>query len=319
MDINERLVALESVVESHTKELDELREVLKIMKAKNLASATPQATALASKDDEFEALKVLLESNQWPAAVESYLICNNNSEQDKQDRAEGILDLIIDVHLEKLGFLDFGCGEGHVVNRTMIQNPRMSVGYDIAESETWSKWKPDPRMLFTSSWDDVVKNGPYNVVLAYDVLDHIEGDNEIAVIDTLKKIKSIMAPNAKLFARCHPWCSRHGTHLYHQINKAYAHLVFTPQELEQLGYKGMWTRKIIHPLMTYMSWFQKAGLRFQRKEQVVKSDIEKFFTQTPLVAKRIKANWKDSPDKELREGRKFPFQLEFQFADFVLI
>jgi len=52
----------------------------------------------------------LLNSKAWPHAVDPALICDISSEQDKEDRAEGILDLIIDIHLENLKFLDFGCG-----------------------------------------------------------------------------------------------------------------------------------------------------------------------------------------------------------------
>jgi 2-polyprenyl-3-methyl-5-hydroxy-6-metoxy-1,4-benzoquinol methylase len=322
MEISERLDALEKLVASHTQEINALKAALGLRPDKPAPALVKpvQSPAPITSEDEFEALKTLLESDQWPAAVEPYLICNVSSEQDKEDRAEGILDLIIDVHLEKLGFLDFGCGEGHVVNRSLMQNPRKAVGYDIAASTTWGRWQPDERAAYTTDWEEVKKYAPYNVVLLYDVLDHIEGADEV-VVDNLKKIKEVMAPNARVFVRCHPWCSRHGTHLYHTINKAFIHIVFTGEELAKLGYdKGMWARRIIHPLMTYNNWFQKAGYRLQRKEQSIKMDVEKFFHATPIIAKRIKTHWRDSVEKDLREGKQFPlFQLEFQFVDFVLI
>lgn len=311
-----RLSALETTVASHVKDISDLKETLKNVRTTTLlANQSPQA--IINQKDEFEALKILLNSDKWPAAVEPFLICNLTSEQDKQDRAEGILDLVIDVHLEKLGFLDFGCGEGHVVNRSLMQNPRISVGYDIQQSERWEQWPQNEKTKYTVDWQEVVKNGPYNVILLYDVIDHIEGD-DATVIENLKRIRSVMAPNAKIFVRCHPWCSRHATHLYHSINKAYVHLVFTETELEQLGYKGQICRKIIHPLLQYNDYFKTAGLRFQRKEQVIRADVERFFSETPLVARRIKSHWSSSHDRELREGRRFPPQLDFQFMDIVL-
>ena len=41
----------------------------------------------------FEDLKILLESDEWPEAVSNFLICNE-TEEDKEDRARGILNLL---------------------------------------------------------------------------------------------------------------------------------------------------------------------------------------------------------------------------------
>src|SRR4051812_1118998 len=91
------------------------------LQAKNLLPVDPE--------EELKVLKTLLDSAAWPPAVEPSLICNVSSEQDKEDRAEGILDIIIDVHLEGLTVLDFGCGEGHLVRLSQAQNPRLCVGF----------------------------------------------------------------------------------------------------------------------------------------------------------------------------------------------
>lgn len=308
MDIKE----LEMLVEQQGVKIASLEETLKKIETRQLAGSNTRV----AKTDEFGALKLLLDSPSWPAAVDPALICNENSEQDKEDRAEGILDIIIDVHLEKLSFLDFGCGEGHVVNRSLIQNPRMAVGYDIVDFERWKSFPANPALAFTSNWEEVVKNGPYNLVLLYDVIDHMMGEE--AIVENLKKIRSVMAPNAKIFVRVHPWCSRHATHLYHKINKAYIHLVFSQEELKEMGYEGQPTRHIIHPVMHYNDCFKSAGLRVLGKEQITNTTIEPFFRDTAVVASRIKENWRKSHEPELREGRKFPWQLEMQFINFVL-
>lgn len=288
-------------------------EALKVAESpKLLAEPTP---VVASKEVPVELIN-LLNSKEWPAAVDPTLICDITSDQDKEDRAEGILDLIIDAHLENLKFLDFGCGEGHVVNKSKIQNPRMSVGYDIVKSEKWEKWEKTPNSMFTDDWSSVKSAGPYNVILMYDVLDHMTGSID-EVVSKLKDVKSVLAPNGKIYVRTHPWCSRHGTHLYHKLNKAYVHLVFSNEELESLGHKQQQVRPIIHPMAEYEGMFTKAGLKVISKQQI-KEAVEGFFIKNPTIALRIKKNYSNSPDSSLRNGAFPTFQLEQQFIDYVL-
>lgn len=264
---------------------------------------------------EFEKLKKLLHSSDWPAAVNSDLICDISSEQDKLDRAEGIIDLIIDVNLANKKFLDFGCGEGHVVNKTLEQNPKTSLGYDIVKSDRWGKW-PNPSLL-TTNWDEIKNNGPYDIILIYDVLDHILNESPV---NALRKVKEVSAPGCKIYARCHPWCSRHATHLYRKLNKAFLHLVFTDEELDSMGLtERINARKIIHPLVTYHSWFSEAGINMAH-EQVIQKNVEDAFFSQPLIANRIKPHWKDSHLEEaLRTGTKMPiYQMQQEFVDYVL-
>lgn len=254
----------------------------------------------------------------WPEALENYEICTN-LEQDKLDRAESIMNYILDVYLEDLKFLDFGCGEGHIANLSLSQNPNFTVGYDITVNEHWATWEADPRLVFTDQWEVVEKNGPYNVILLCDVIDHMMGEKGV-VVEALRKIRQVMAPNARVFVRCHPWTSRHATHLHHKINKAFVHLVFTEEELAQLGYTdGLPTQHIIHPLKTYGEFFNEAAFRIQNKEQLTKVPIEDFFSKTPIIAQRIKKNYINSHDNDLRDGKRFPSQLEVQFVDYVLV
>jgi hypothetical protein len=258
----------------------------------------------------------LLNSKEWPPAVDPALICDISSEQDKEDRAEGILDLIIDIHLENLKFLDFGCGEGHVVNRSVSQNPRMSVGYDITEHDKWNQWTRNPKMLLTTDWGEVKAHTPFNIVLMYDVIDHIIC-SDAELIAKLAEIKSMLAPNGKIYLRAHPWCSRHGTHLYRQLNKAYAHIVFSDDELQALGYKQEPVRKVKTPIITYEALFKAAGLKIKSGAHQIKEGVEPFFMNKPLVTQRIKSAYKDVKNEEWQ--RTFPTTpLENQFIDYVL-
>lgn len=176
-------------------------------------------------------------------------------------------------------------------------------------------------MTLTTSWKEVVKKAPYDIIMLYDVLDHIEGPVS-NIAKELKNIKSILRPGGSVYVRCHPFCSRHGTHLYQKINKAFIHLIFTEEELEKLGYGKEFqlpTRKIIHPIITYNEWFKTANFQLYKRDHVYREAVEPFFENIPLVAKRIKDHWKDSSDKNLKSGKGFPrIQLEQQFVDYIL-
>ncbi len=304
MTVDERLDALERTIEQQQKEIQEIRSSLAL---KIAPSIPPQE------------LVDLLNSNDWPTAVDPSLICDANSDQDKEDRAEGILDLIIDVHLENLKFLDFGCGEGHVVNRSRTQKPKISVGYDVQEFDKWKSWEKDDAAIYTTNWDEVKTLAPYNVVLVYDVIDHMTCSYE-KLVERLKTIKEMLATNGKVFVRCHPWCSRHGTHLYQKLNKAYVHMVFSDHELEKLGYIQEKTRKVIHPLHEYGQLFAAAGLKIVSGPFQVIEKPEPFFSNNPLIAARIKAKYNNSHWETLKSGKEFPvFPMENQFVDYVLM
>lgn len=267
--------------------------------------------------DDFETLKSLLASSEWPKAVDADLICSDNDVSDKMLRAEGIIEFMIDGPVTGKKLLDFGCGEGHVVLKAAEKSPTLAYGFDIHPQDWESIKLPDPHKL-TSSWDDVVAQAPYDIVLIYDVLDHL-GDQSQA-LETLKMISDVITPGGQIFLRCHPWVSRHATHLYKKINKAYVHLVFSDVELARLGYtSGLPCSKIIHPHFTYKQWFNDAQLDLIN-ENVIHESVENFFSDNPLLSRRIKNNWIDkSFDNDLNAGNSFPtVQLRIQFIDYIL-
>jgi 2-polyprenyl-3-methyl-5-hydroxy-6-metoxy-1,4-benzoquinol methylase len=306
---------LEARVEELEKKVAQLEATLMSLQAKSLLPNHLQQNIHST--EEFDALRVLLESKQWPEAVPSNLICPD-SEEEKVKRAETILDLLIDLPLEGLRFLDFGCGEGHVSQKARRQTPKVVVGYDLVESETWKTFPEDGRIIYTTSWDEVTKEGPYNVVLMYDVLDHIGEQQDI--VNTLVKVKQNIIKGGRLYVRCHPWCSRHATHLYHTVNKAYIHLVFTEDELAEMGHPNDHKFRCIHPMAQYQDIFNRAGFRIFRRGNTIQQNPEKFFTDTPLIAKRIKQRWSESVNPMLKNGSMFPIQqVAMQFIDFVLV
>jgi 2-polyprenyl-3-methyl-5-hydroxy-6-metoxy-1,4-benzoquinol methylase len=273
------------------------------------AGKVEQIEQKVDEDTEFESLKKLLDDNSWPNAVDPLLICDTTSEEDKLNRAEGILELLIEEPLKDKKLLDIGCGEGHVAFKAVTsQSARLAVGYDIVESDVWKNHKHE-KITLTTTLGDVIKKAPYDVILIYDVLDHAENKSEAEKI--LAMAKDCLADNGKIYLRTHPWCSRHATHLYHKLNKAFVHLIFTEAELEKMGFKSEKRWIVNLPLFQYGDIIKNANLNIQ-SSNVLRQRIEPFFRQNAIIAERI---INGHPKKN-----GFPeFQLEQQFLDYVLV
>jgi hypothetical protein len=239
--------------------------------------------------DELSQLSELLKSDKWPQAVDPSLICNPDSEEDKLDRAEGIIDLLIDEPLKEKKFLDFGCGEGHVVSKTSQQT--LSIGYDIKSHPKWEEFKNE-KAIFSTDIEYVKSKAPYDIILIYDVLDHSQDD--------------VLAIASSLFS------SRHATHIYHKLNKAYLHLVFSEDELEILDLiNPEYNRKIVFPIVTYEASIKANKLKIVNSN-ILRQKVEPFFKQNDLIAKRIA--------EKIKASDKFPeFQCEQQFLDYILV
>lgn len=272
----------------------------------------PQAvlTALAEDLSGFESLRKALQSDRWPEAVNPMLICDPNSEKDKVERGRGIVELMIEEDLNGLKFLDFGCGEGHCVNMSSEQNTIISVGYDIKQYESWERLKENKEnLLFTTNIDEVASKGPYDVIILFDVIDHLASEEK--PITVLSKARSLLSDKGKVYMRCHPFTSRHATHLYHTLNKAYVHLVFNPGELKEIIPDCPYVEPSIGvttPIKTYQDFIEKAGLKIDSRRDITEK-VEPFF-KIPVIAERIMRNTKSN---------QFPeFQMSVQFIDYVL-
>jgi 2-polyprenyl-3-methyl-5-hydroxy-6-metoxy-1,4-benzoquinol methylase len=263
--------------------------------------------SLTEAFDTLDKIKDVLSTDKWPAAVHQNLICNPDSEEDKTERARGILELMIEEDLKGLKFLDIGCGEGHCAPIAQEMGAGLSVGYDIKANDHWNLVGKD-NVVLTDNYDTVTQHGPYDEILLFDVLDHVEQTDPTTL---LTKAKSILKDNGKIYIRCHPWTSRHATHLYHDLNKAYLHLVFTPEELKQIVPAAKYELSNIHvtrPIATYENMIKAAGLKVVHRRDITES-AEPFF-KTPTIADRIlkSTNFTEFPS----------FQLSLQFLDFVL-
>ena len=262
-----------------------------------------------NKEDDsfFHLLQCMVHSPIFPEAVDPSLICDLSNEDEKAERATNIIEIYIEEFLENKSFLDFGCGEGHTAFATLDKKTKISKGYDI-KSELFSKKitnaNPD---LLTNNWDDVSKN-KYDVVLMYDVFDHLENEDPA---DVMKKIKSVLTPEGKIYARMHPFISRHANHYYHTLNKAFLHLIFTEDELEKItGVKpNTHTNKVFYPFATYTTIFNKTKIKII-SQNIIENEVEPYFKDNKAIMNRIMSrfNFTDPPLK----------QMAMSFIDFVL-
>lgn len=290
-----------------------LEDILKDMPPEEAVTevVTERSSPSAVVRPDFDSLKSLLVSEVWPEAVFSAQIADDNSEENKDERAQGIADIMLPPLLGKR-FLDFGCGEGHVAKH-VSKEVSSSVGYDLqksARSKLAWETKQDG-FLLTTDFNKALSEGPFDVILLYDVVDHAEGSTPS---DMLAKAASALAPDGKIFMRCHPWCGRHGGHIYRKFNKAFVHLVFHPDELELLGSPVEHNARVLKPLKTYGEIIEAAGLANDIEPEIDSQEVEDFFRDTPLVRDRILRAW--GVDKWEQDPPSF--QMSQCFVDYVL-
>jgi 2-polyprenyl-3-methyl-5-hydroxy-6-metoxy-1,4-benzoquinol methylase len=293
--------------------LKEINSEVSVSQTQNQSSnpkvSEPEVARNTSTDDlkDFESLRKALESDKWPEAVNPNLICDPSNEQDKLERGRGIVELMIEPDLKGLKVLDFGCAEGHVAFVASEYEPTVVVGYDCEHNDRWNSFQKD-NLVYTDNWKEVLKNGPYDVIILFDVIDHVKNENAVGV---LRKAREALSEEGRIYMRCHPFISRHGTHLYHHLNKAYAHLVFTQEELKTIVPEQKFVEEsinVLFPLRTYDEFLQQANLEIVHRREIT-SKVDSFF-KIPKIAERIMEN--NALDS-------FPdFQMSLDFIDYVL-
>jgi len=285
------------------KKLDTIIQLLQFIAQNNISQRSITQPQIVDPDS--QALLEMIKSPQWPEAVPSDLICSD-TEEDKQERAEGIIETFITTMPAK--FLDLGCGEGHVV-AAMSNRCQKAVGYELIQQGTLN-WEAPEGYLLTTQIEKIQDNAPYDAILIYDVIDHIIGSqNNSQLAPIMAQAKQYLQADGKIYLRAHPWTGRHGGHLYKKLNKAFAHFFLTKEEINTLGHEEELIQKLLHPIGTYNFLFNKMGLKVLTKSEP--KNIDPYFNQ-PIFQKRLAKIYKES----LAKG----WQLEwgFEFCDYVL-
>lgn len=245
---------------------------------------------------------------EWPEAVDDLLIAR--TDEDLGKRAEGILQLFITDSLQGKRILDYGCGKGHLIERSKGHGAIKAVGFDVVRD---AHWETAQFGEFSDTWTEVIDKGPYDYVTIYDVLDHADFP-----IDCLKMVASVLSTGGTVFVRAHPWCSRHGGHIYEHLNKAYAHLIMPSDVVANMAGANLPVQRVIHPIYEYRNWISQSGLKI-KSEDVIHCHVEEYFKKDETIANALKMVWKGSHDKDLASGNNFPdHQLSMQFIDYIL-
>jgi SAM-dependent methyltransferase len=230
-------------------------------------------------------------SDLWPQAVDPKLIVSNNNESAKQFRAVQIVSLISLSLADKI-VLDCGCGEAHNASEIASTATKV-VGYDPKQDPNWAGRSKD-NLILTSTKQTVAEHAPFDLIVLYDVIDHVVGEDPQ---DLLKWLAGLLSNNGQIFVRAHPWTSRTGGHVYESANKAFLHLALTPDELAKAGLAAREPNlKVVRPMAAYEYWFKEAGLEVIKKK-VRATPVEDFFSGT-IVDRIAKINWdgKIEPD-----------------------
>lgn len=234
---------------------------------------------------------------EWPEAVDPELICDENSEEDKIQRAKNILSFFVQHPLEGKKVLDFGCGEGHLVVE-LSSKGSAAFGYDLVESGSF-KWNDENSPLSTDL-QKINSMGPFDAIILYDVIDHAKDMDEC-----LLSVRNLCEKDTFVYVLTHPWCGRHGGHLYKKFNYAFAHILF-----EEMDSK---VNKIVNPIITYEKLFERNNFEITHKE-IVKDPVEDFFKQK-LIKDKVLENF-NSINKGFID---LPvFQMEQSFHEYVL-
>lgn len=270
---------------------------MKIKEQIEFAAAHPECIRKIDLEFRESAVPKLLGTSLWPKAVNENLIVGDEDAKKQSVRARSIVRSFITDGVEGKKFLDFGSGTASCKNAAAEAGAEKSVAYDLKPSAGVSQ-----------DWQGMRVSGPYDIILMYDVIDHlVDSDGNLLDVDkipaVLKNVKSVLAEGGKIFARCHPWTSRHGTHCYLKTNKAYAHYVNDESD-------GLPTIKITAPVSTYENIFKTAGLKIVSKN-IIEQTVESLF-ETPAFRNTFQGHFAQNNSWMYRKV------MSFTFIDFVL-
>ena len=220
--------------------------------------------------DQNRAIQRMLQGTDWPLALEPELICITDEDKLKRDRA---------------------------ILSTFLDRPTGSLLDYTLDGDHFAKEAIKTGLSATATSDLKSMSGTFDIILMYDVLDHIENP-----VEQLQQAKLLLSPNGVIVIRNHPWCSRHGAHL-HSVNKAFAHLL-----LNESDFQTSTKQKIFYPRSTYHRWFNQSDLEIA-KERTIKQEVEPFFKTEPLSSKLC----------QIYNTDQFPaYQLSQVYCDYTL-
>lgn len=186
-----------------------------------------------SLEAEFEYIVTLLQGNEWPSAVPPELVYLPSKVEDHHKRAKAIFDQFFNVSLKNKKVLDFGCGEGFLTLRIAQAEATISVGYDIKQGKHVSEWEQtNQNYLLTTDLNRVKHHAPYDIIILYDVIDHLINDN---IYEMMHQIRCLSTKGTIVMLRSHPWTSRNSESQLSVLNRAFSRLILHENEAQTLS------------------------------------------------------------------------------------
>jgi len=248
---------------------------------------------------DLSSLRQILKTDVWP----------NSIDKNTYDEKENLVDFISSVvNLENLDVLFLG-QEAYLFNEIVKEKKtNKSISYfETNKSSIYEKEDKDECFtLLTDKFDEIIKEGPYDVIICYDFLEHSSQPPE----KILNILKNLRKNNGPIYLRTHPYCSRFHDHNYMHLNKAYTHLIFNESEKLKLGcLSGMKTCEDLLTETDYFKLFYNLELEIKERK-VVEHLPEGFFFEQKIIMERMKS--------KLNIEILTPEEIGIEFIDYVL-
>ena len=245
---------------------------------KMIDNSSPTLSTLSKEDKlkELTELRYEIKKDTWPEA--------EDLKTSKTQKHLKLLGELVSAPFKNKSVLEFGCSDHEL--SSIIKNKfdaKQVVSFDHFLYQELDQNLLDQNVIFTDIFKVVQQAAPYDIIIAHDVLDHL--DKPVLWLKQMAQVCN--KTSGRLYVRCHPWTSRNGTHLSQQMNKAFLHLIFSDDELATLGISNKYTRKITDNIETYKRFFEEANLRLLNHKIYTKS-MELVILKNPVVANRIK-------------------------------
>lgn len=248
---------------------------------------------------DLSSLRQILKTDVWP----------NSIDKNTYDEKENLINFISSVvNLENLDVLFLG-QEAYLFNEIVKEKKtNKSISYfETNKSSIYEKEDKDECFtLLTDKFDEIIKEGPYDVIICYDFLEHSSQPPE----KILNILKNLRKNNGPIYLRTHPYCSRFHDHNYMHLNKAYTHLIFNESEKLKLGcLSGMKTCEDLLTETDYFKLFYNLELEIKERK-VVEHLPEGFFFEQKIIMERMKS--------KLNIEILTPEEIGIEFIDYVL-